>query len=91
MSAAEPAGLSARFRHMPFLDLLADAAHNHLRAQQEADPYAASRAARASIIASYLSVECFANCLINDVDVSSSMAPELDKMPALTKIDWPCA
>jgi hypothetical protein len=72
---------------MPFLDLLADAAHGHRRAKAETDLYEVSRAARASIIASCLSIECFANCLVSGVRVSKGLERELDKMPALAKID----
>ena len=72
---------------MPFLDLLADAAHSHLRSKTQVDPYEVSRSARASIIASCLSIECFANCLIHGIDVSAGLERELDKMPALAKID----
>lgn len=78
---------SARFRHTAFLDLLADSAHGYSRAKRESQPYEVSRAARASIIASCLSIECFANCLLEALEVQSQLANEIDKMSALAKID----
>jgi hypothetical protein len=78
---------SARYRHTSFLDLLADAAHNHRRTRAETDPYTRNRAARASITASCLSVECFANCLVDSLETSTQLASEIEKMPALAKID----
>lgn len=82
-----PKGSSARFRHAAFLDLLADAAHGYRRAKAESQPYEVSRAARASVIASCLSIECFANCLLEALEVQLQLANEIDKMPALAKID----
>ena len=79
--------LPARFRHVPLLDLLADAAHHHRLAKQAATPYEVNRLARASITASCLSIECIANCLIASVDASAQLASEIEKMSALTKID----
>jgi hypothetical protein len=87
MSDISSAAPYARFRHTSFLDLLADAAHSHLRARKETEPYEISRAARTSIVASCLSIECFANCMIHGLGVSTGLERELDKMPPLSKID----
>lgn len=78
---------SARFRHAAFLDLLADAAHGYSRSKRESQPYDVSRAARASIIASCLSIECFANCLLEAVEMQPQLGNEIDKMAALAKVD----
>ena len=43
--------------------------------------------ARASIIASALSVESCANCLLNSVELSSKTSGEIERLPTLTKID----
>ena len=80
-------GPPARFRHAAFLDLLADAANGYHRAKRESDSYEVSRAARASIVASCLSLECFANCLLDALELQSKFAAEIDKLPALAKID----
>lgn len=77
----------AHFRHCPLLDLLVDAAHFHLQAKHRPPGYETSRAARASVVASFLSIECFANCLVSSLDVAKPLASELDKLPALAKID----
>ena len=78
---------AARFRHSPFLDLLADAAHGYRRAKNEVDPYEINRASRASIISSCLSIESLANCLLVSINVQSQLAQEIDKMPVLAKFD----
>lgn len=80
-------GLPASFRHTSFLDLLADAAYHNRIASSGTDAYQISRAARASISASFLSIECFANGLIDALNAPAKLKEELDKLPALAKID----
>ncbi len=79
--------LPANFRHTAFLDLLADAAYHHGVASSGTDGYKVSRAARASIAASFLSVECFSNGLIDALNAPAKLKEELDKLPALAKVD----
>ncbi|TZF83445.1 hypothetical protein FW784_12980 [Lysobacter lacus] len=69
------------------MDLLADAAYHHQLAKQHPQGYEASRSARASVVASCLSIECLANCLLSTIDVNGPLASEVDKMSALGKID----
>jgi len=77
----------ATFRYVAFYDLLADAAFQHTLAETSADSFAMSRHARASIIASALSIECIANCLLDSVDVPKSLREEIDKLAPLSKIE----
>lgn len=77
----------AKYRYVAFLDLLADAVFLHQKANGESTPYLSCRFARGSIVASSLSVECFANCLIAILQPSRSLANDLDKLPSLSKID----
>lgn len=78
------------FRYGAFYGLLADAAFQHRQAAAAArtgDSYTTSRFARASILASALSVECAANCLLAAVDVPKTLADEIDRMTPLGKIE----
>jgi hypothetical protein len=79
--------VSATFRYVAFYDLLADAAFQHTLASNSADSFAMSRHARASIIASALSIECIANCLLESVDAPKSLRQEIDKLAPLPKIE----
>lgn len=78
---------SATFRYVAFYDFLADATFQHVLASKATEPFAVSRHARASIIASALSVECIANCILESVDASKALLEELDKLQPLGKID----
>lgn len=84
-----PSDLSvpATFRYSAFYDLLADAAFQHQRAKQAMDSYTMSRFARASVLASALSVECAANCLLVSLTVSKSLLLELDRLTPIAKIE----
>ena len=77
----------ASFHYIAFYDLLADAAFQHRNAAAELDSFRMNRFARASIIAAALSVECAANCLIHSLELSAALRIELDKLPALAKIE----
>lgn len=82
--------LPAVFRYGSFYDLLADAAFQHkqaARAAKEADSYITNRFARASILASALSVECTANCLLATLDIPKALVDEIDRMTPLGKIE----
>ncbi len=79
-------GIPAKYTYIAFLDLLADALFQHQMAENEANSYMASRLSRASIIASSLSVECFANCLLALLP-SRKLSKDIDKLPPLSKID----
>ncbi|RYD32271.1 MAG: hypothetical protein EOP87_13155 [Verrucomicrobiaceae bacterium] len=74
------------FRQPGFLDLLSDAAFQW-RLSQAAETYEENRHARASIIASAFSLESCANCLIDDLEVSSSLASELERLPTFAKYE----
>lgn len=78
---------SAKFRYVAFYDLLSDAAFQHKLASQSTDSFMMSRHARASIIASVLSVECMANCLLDSVDAPKALREEIDKLSPLPKLE----
>lgn len=77
----------ATFRYVAFYDLLADSTFQHTLASNSDDSFAMSRHARASIIASALSLECIANCLLESVDAPKSLREEIDKLAPLPKIE----
>jgi len=77
----------ATFHYIAFYDLLADAAFQHRCAAVESDSFRMNRYARASVIAAALSVECAANCLIHSLELSATLRAELDKLPALAKVE----
>lgn len=77
----------AVFRYSAFYDLLADAAFQHRHAKQATDSYTMSRFARASVLASALSVECAANCLLFSLHLSKPLLTELDKLTPVAKVE----
>jgi hypothetical protein len=77
----------ASFRYVALLDLLADAAYQHRLAKSAPDSFLMSRHARSSVLASALAIECFANCLLESVEVPSSLREDLDKLSPIAKID----
>lgn len=77
----------ADFRYTGFYDLLSDAIFQHRLATKCSDSYSMNRHARASVMASALSIECAANCLLNSLDLPSALLNDLDKISALSKID----
>jgi hypothetical protein len=77
----------ATFHYVAFYDLLADTAFQHRLASDESDSFRMNRYARASIVAAALSVECAANCLIHSRELPAALHSELDKLPALAKIE----
>ncbi len=79
--------IPANFRFTGFYDLLADAVYQHKLANQCDDSYLMNRHARASISASILTLESASNCLIRSLEISSSFAGDLDKLPLLAKIE----
>lgn len=79
--------IPAWYRHIAFFDLLGDAVFQHRHAAESNDSYVSNAFARASVLASALSVECAANCLLATLDLSKSLADEFDKMTPLGKIE----
>lgn len=77
----------AVFRYSAFYDLLADAAFQHKHAKEATDSYVMSRFARASVLASALSIECAANCLLASLDLSKNLQTELDKLTPIAKVE----
>jgi len=77
----------AVFKYSAFFDLLADAAFQHKNAKVQTDSYLMSRYARASVLASALSVECVANCLLESLNISKSLRAELDRLTPVAKIE----
>lgn len=84
-----PAGrtIPAVFRYGAFYDLLADAVFQHVRAAEATAPYVTSRFARASVLASALSVECVANSFLAAQNLPKALGEEIDRLSPLGKID----
>lgn len=80
-------GIPAEYRYIAFLELLADAIVQYRESNRTDDSFVMNRFARASILASALSVECVANCLLISLDTSSRLSDELDRMSPLSKIE----
>lgn len=79
---------SAQFMHVGFFDLLCDALIQHTQAQHnEHNRYLCNRFSRSSICASVLSIENCANALLQIIEVSPQVLNDLDRMPALSKIN----
>ncbi|MCC2638275.1 MAG: hypothetical protein K0Q68_1994 [Moraxellaceae bacterium] len=79
--------IPATYRYIAFFDLLADAIFQHKMAVNETNPFLSSRYARASIGASALSVECFANCLLALPESPKKLIEELDKLSPIPKVE----
>jgi len=79
--------IPATYRYIAFFDLLADAIFQHRMAMNETSAYLCNRYARASISASSLSVECFANCLLAISESSKKLLDELDKLSPIPKVE----
>ena len=86
-SIPDDLAVAAVFRYSAFYDLLADAAFQHRHAKEATDSYIMSRFARASVLASALSVECAANCLLASIELSKSLRTELDRLAPIAKIE----
>lgn len=77
----------AKFIHIGFIDLLCDAIFHFRKARQSSDSYDLNRSARASITASFLSVECCANILLRELNVSKPALNDYDRLPSISKIE----
>jgi hypothetical protein len=82
--------IPAQYRYSPFFDCLADALFLHRHAVASADRYTQNRYARAAVVAAALSVECFANCLIAELELIKSEFDNVDKLNPLDKIARYC-
>ena len=78
---------AATYRYTGFYDLLADAIFQHRLAANCTDSYSMNRYARASVIASALSIEWAANCLLGSAKLPGALSEEIDKLRPLSKID----
>jgi len=87
VSPPEDLAFPAAFRYIAFFDLLSDAIFQHRHAAEAATPELASRFARASVLASALSIECSANALLATLDLTKPLMAELDKMSPLGKVE----
>ena len=77
----------AEFIHVGFIDLLCDAIFHYRHSADSKESYAVNRNARASITASFLSIESCANILLQSLDISKKMRNDLDRLPALSKME----
>lgn len=74
-------------RYVPFFDLVSDAVFHHLQAKEAAAPFAQIRHARAAVVAAALSIECVANCILEDVEAPRSVKEALDRLETLAKLE----
>jgi hypothetical protein len=79
--------IQAEFIHVGFYDLICDSIFHYRQSQASTDSYMMNRNARASILSSTLSLECFANALIQNINASKDCMHDLDKMTPLNKIE----
>lgn len=79
--------ITVAYRYIAFFDLLADAIFQHKMAMEAGSAYISSRYARASICASSLSIECFANCLLEISDAPKMLKEEFDRLSPLPKLE----
>lgn len=86
-SKARETTISAEYRYIAFFELLADSILQFREASSTEESFRMNRFARASILASALSVECVANCLLISLDTSRKLSDELDRMSPLSKIE----
>lgn len=78
--------LPTQHRYSPFFDFLADALFQHRHAVAASNRHSANRFARAAVIASALSIECLANCLLFDLELPPDEFKAADKQSPLDKI-----
>lgn len=79
--------IPGEYRYIAFFELLTDAIIQYREAARTDESFRMNRFARASILASALSVECVANCLLISLDTSRKLSDELDRMSPLSKIE----
>ena len=78
--------LPAQHQYSPFFDFLADALFQHRQAVEADGHFARNRFSRAAVIASALSVECLANCLIFNLKLPAEEFKDADRLRPLDKI-----
>ena len=78
--------LPAQHRYSPFFDFLGDALFQHRHAAAGLDRHSVNRFARAAVIASALSVECLANCLLAYLELKPEEFQHADRDKPLDKI-----
>ncbi len=78
--------LPAQHRYSPFFDFLGDALFQHRHAAAALDRHSVNRFARAAVIASALSVECLANCLLAYLELHPEKFQLADREKPLDKI-----
>lgn len=79
--------LPAEFIHVGFIDLLCDAIYHHRKADKAEDSYEMNRDARASIAASFLSIECCANAFLKELKLPKATLKDYDRLPSISKIE----
>lgn len=79
--------IPAKFIYIGFFDLLCDAIFHYRQASESSDSYVLNRSARASITASFLSIECCANILLRELNVSKQALNDYDRLPPISKIE----
>lgn len=79
--------VKAEFIHVGFLDLLCDAIYHYRESLESKDSYVVNRSARASITASFLSLECCANALLQSLELPKSLYDDYERLSAISKIE----
>jgi len=79
--------LENKLKHNGFFELIADAIFQHNQAKSASESYVVNRFARASIMSSAFSVECFANSLISIAGFSEKLRSSVDKLDPISKVE----
>lgn len=77
----------AKYKSVGFFYLVCDASFGYLQAEECDAMYEENRSARWSILSAALSVESFANCLLETLSLSKNQFGKLDRLPSIEKID----
>jgi hypothetical protein len=77
----------AKYKTVGFFYLVCDASFGYFQAKEQNSFYEENRCARWSILSSALSIESFANCLLETLSLSNNQFRKLDRLPSLGKID----
>ena len=73
--------------HRNFGQLLCDAIFFEKMAKKESDQIILRKYARSSILMSTLTLECAANCCLNQFSANKQLLNDIDKLPFLSKFD----
>lgn len=87
MSDTDQQFVEATFRYVAFIDLLSDAAFNYELALKADNQFVIGRHARSAIVASALSIECAANCILECSGINRRFRDDLEQLSPIAKIE----